>query len=157
MNLNQVAMQQQGGIWNWYVFHDPFTFGAFWTYFTCAMASCKRALCGGDTEDASSVTGFARAAMAHLDRRGVRADFLYGAGDVGLDEAREHFGHDLGALAGLAHVHVRVLPCLDHALFLAASRDAFMAHVIRHVEYQQEMATKFAGAPATIMPTSVGT
>jgi NADH-quinone oxidoreductase subunit H len=44
MNLNGVALQQKGGIWNWYVFHDPFTFGAFWTYFTCAMASCKRAV-----------------------------------------------------------------------------------------------------------------
>src|SRR5262245_23866511 len=28
MNLNAVALQQQG-IWNWYVFHDPFTFCAF--------------------------------------------------------------------------------------------------------------------------------
>ena len=38
MNLTSVALQQQG-IWNWYVFHDPFTFAAFWVYYTCAMAS----------------------------------------------------------------------------------------------------------------------
>ena len=36
MNLSAVALQQKNGIWNWYVFHDPFTFAAFWTYFTCA-------------------------------------------------------------------------------------------------------------------------
>src|SRR5207302_2837035 len=42
MNLSTVT-RQQNGIWNWYVFHDPFTFCAFWTYYTCAMASCKRA------------------------------------------------------------------------------------------------------------------
>jgi NADH-quinone oxidoreductase subunit H len=39
MNLS-VITQQQTGLWNWYIFHDPFTFAAFWTYFTCAMASC---------------------------------------------------------------------------------------------------------------------
>src|SRR5437867_4148482 len=35
MNLNEVALQQQQyGIASWLVFHDPFTFAAFWTYFT---------------------------------------------------------------------------------------------------------------------------
>jgi len=58
MNLNQVAMQQQGGIWNWYVFHDPFTFGAFWTYFTCAMASCKRAPFDLAEAESELVAGF---------------------------------------------------------------------------------------------------
>src|SRR5258708_17415181 len=43
MNLSQVGLQQEGGFWNWLVFRDPFTFAAFWTYFTCATASCKRA------------------------------------------------------------------------------------------------------------------
>src|SRR6185295_420916 len=33
MNLGEVALMQRG-LWNWYVFHDPFTFCAFWTYFT---------------------------------------------------------------------------------------------------------------------------
>src|SRR5947208_7411644 len=31
MNVSDVARQQYG-IWNWLVFHDPFTFGAFWAY-----------------------------------------------------------------------------------------------------------------------------
>jgi NADH-quinone oxidoreductase subunit H len=58
MNLNQVALLQQGGIWNWYVFHDPFTFAAFWTYFTCAMASCKRAPFDLAEAESELVAGF---------------------------------------------------------------------------------------------------
>lgn len=58
MNLNAVALQQKNGIWNWYIFHDPFTFGAFWTYFTCAMASCKRAPFDLAEAESELVAGF---------------------------------------------------------------------------------------------------
>src|SRR6516165_3229558 len=57
MNLMQVALQQRG-VWNWYVFHDPFTFGVFWTYFTCAMASCKRAPFDLAEAESELVAGF---------------------------------------------------------------------------------------------------
>ncbi len=57
MNLGQVALQQQG-IWNWLVFHDPFTFAAFWTYFTCALASCKRAPFDLAEAESELVAGF---------------------------------------------------------------------------------------------------
>jgi NADH-quinone oxidoreductase subunit H len=57
MNLNDVALQQQG-IWNWYLFHDPFTFCAFWTYYTCAMASCKRAPFDLAEAESELVAGF---------------------------------------------------------------------------------------------------
>ncbi|MFO0969768.1 MAG: NADH-quinone oxidoreductase subunit NuoH [Gemmataceae bacterium] len=57
MNLNAIALRQQG-IWNWYVFHDPFTFAAFWTYFTCAMASCKRAPFDLAEAESELVAGF---------------------------------------------------------------------------------------------------
>src|SRR5205823_1242865 len=43
MDLNRVSQNQAGLFWNWYVFNDPFTFVAFWTYFCCATAQCKRA------------------------------------------------------------------------------------------------------------------
>src|SRR5207249_7309443 len=43
MNLNTIGLQQAGFLAHWYVFHDPFTLLAFWTYFTCATASCKPA------------------------------------------------------------------------------------------------------------------
>jgi NADH-quinone oxidoreductase subunit H len=58
MNLSVVALQQKEGIWRWYVFHDPFTFAAFWTYFTCAMASCKRAPFDLAEAESELVAGF---------------------------------------------------------------------------------------------------
>jgi NADH-quinone oxidoreductase subunit H len=57
MNLSTVARQQYG-IWNWYVFRDPFTFGAFWAYFTCATASCKRAPFDLAEAESELVAGF---------------------------------------------------------------------------------------------------
>jgi NADH-quinone oxidoreductase subunit H len=57
MNLSDISRQQYG-IWNWYVFHDPFTFGAFWAYFTCATASCKRAPFDLAEAESELVAGF---------------------------------------------------------------------------------------------------
>lgn len=57
MNLGAVA-RGQTGIWNWLVFHDPFTFAAFWTYFTCALASCKRAPFDLAEAESELVAGF---------------------------------------------------------------------------------------------------
>jgi NADH-quinone oxidoreductase subunit H len=58
MNLSEAARQQSGFFWNWYVFHDPFTFAAFWTYFTCATASCKRAPFDLAEAESELVAGF---------------------------------------------------------------------------------------------------
>jgi NADH-quinone oxidoreductase subunit H len=57
MNLS-VVTRRQCGIWNWYIFHDPFTFCAFWTYYTCAMASCKRAPFDLAEAESELVAGF---------------------------------------------------------------------------------------------------
>ncbi len=45
-------------VWNWYVFNDPFTFAAFWCYFTCATASCKRAPFDLAEAESELVAGF---------------------------------------------------------------------------------------------------
>lgn len=95
-----------------------------------------RLACLRGEEDLVSVTGYARAAMRDLNERGVRTDFLYGSADVGLDEARLRFGKDLEALARLSHIAVHRHDCMDHALFLTSSRQAFSDHVVRHVEQQ---------------------
>src|SRR4051812_23726589 len=71
MNLNTVARQQAGPFWNWYVFHDPFTFAAFWTYFTCATASCKRAPFDLAEAESELVAGF------HTEYSGLRWSFFF--------------------------------------------------------------------------------
>ena len=71
MNLNTIAVQQTGVFWNWYVFHDPFTFCAFWTYFTCATASCKRAPFDLAEAESELVAGF------HTEYSGLRWSFFF--------------------------------------------------------------------------------
>ncbi len=58
MNLTTIARQQTGFFWEWYLFHDPFTFAAFWLYFTCATASCKRAPFDLAEAESELVAGF---------------------------------------------------------------------------------------------------
>src|SRR5258707_7777438 len=58
MNLSVVARAQDGFFWNWYVFHDPFTFCAFWTFFVCGTASCKRAPFDLAEAESELVAGF---------------------------------------------------------------------------------------------------
>src|SRR5437764_8889316 len=58
MNLTHVGQQQTGLFWNWYLFNDPFTFCAFWTFFTCATAGCKRAPFDLAEAESELVAGF---------------------------------------------------------------------------------------------------
>jgi NADH-quinone oxidoreductase subunit H len=71
MDLNYVSNRQTGMFWNWYVFHDPFTFAAFWTYFTCATASCKRAPFDLAEAESELVAGF------HTEYSGLRWSFFF--------------------------------------------------------------------------------
>jgi NADH-quinone oxidoreductase subunit H len=71
MDLNYVSNLQKGGIWNWYIFHDPFTFLAFWTYFTCATAQCKRAPFDLAEAESELVAGF------HTEYSGLRWSFFF--------------------------------------------------------------------------------
>ena len=57
LNLNEVALLQSGGIWNWNILH-PFNFFAFFVYFTCATASCKRAPFDLAEAESELVAGF---------------------------------------------------------------------------------------------------
>ena len=72
MNLNaDRPASRTGFFWNWYVFHDPFTFVAFWTYFTCATASCKRAPFDLAEAESELVAGF------HTEYSGLRWSFFF--------------------------------------------------------------------------------
>src|SRR5207249_1414388 len=71
MNLTAIGQQQQGGFWNWYLFHDPFTFTAFWVFFTCATPSCKRAPFDLAEAESELVAGF------HTEYSGLRWSFFF--------------------------------------------------------------------------------
>ena len=71
MNLNRVGQMQNGMIWNWFVFNDPFTFLAFWTYFCCATAQCKRAPFDLAEAESELVAGF------HTEYSGLRWSFFF--------------------------------------------------------------------------------
>jgi NADH-quinone oxidoreductase subunit H len=71
MNLNEAAKQQGGMFWNWYVFHDPFTFAAFWLYFCCGTSQCKRAPFDLAEAESELVAGF------HTEYSGIRWMFFF--------------------------------------------------------------------------------
>ena len=58
LNLNEIGAMQTGGIQNWVLFHDPFTFVTFFVYFVCATASCKRAPFDLAEAESELVAGF---------------------------------------------------------------------------------------------------
>ena len=58
LRLTEFGRQQAGGFWNWYVFHDPFTFLAFFIFFITSTASCKRAPFDLAEAESELVSGF---------------------------------------------------------------------------------------------------
>ena len=58
LNLSDIAIQQEGWIWNWYVFRGPFAFIAFFIFFTAALASLKRAPFDLPEAESELVAGF---------------------------------------------------------------------------------------------------
>jgi NADH-quinone oxidoreductase subunit H len=99
LNLNTIGRQQSGFLWNWYVFHDPFTFAAFFVFFTCATASCKRAPFDLAEAESELVAGF------HTEYSGLRWSLFFMA----------EYG-SMFAVSGIAVIlflggwHVGVLP-----------------------------------------------
>ncbi|GAB6164895.1 NADH-quinone oxidoreductase subunit NuoH [Thermostilla marina] len=58
MDLVAIGNMQSGGFWNWFVFHDPFTFVAFWIYVVCATAGVNRAPFDLAEAESELVAGF---------------------------------------------------------------------------------------------------
>jgi NADH-quinone oxidoreductase subunit H len=58
LNLSLIAKQQEGFFWSWNLFHDPFTFVAFFVFFIVATASCKRAPFDLAEAESELVAGF---------------------------------------------------------------------------------------------------
>lgn len=58
LNLSVMTNQQSGAMWNWNLFHDPFTFVAFVVFFTVCTAGCKRAPFDMAEAESELVAGF---------------------------------------------------------------------------------------------------
>jgi NADH-quinone oxidoreductase subunit H len=58
MDLVTIGNDQSGWFWNWYLFHDPFTFVTFWIYMTCAVAHTNRAPFDLPEAESELVAGF---------------------------------------------------------------------------------------------------
>ena len=71
MDLTDITHRQTGFFTEWYVFRNPFTFAAFWTYFTCATAQCKRAPFDLAEAESELVAGF------HTEYSGLRWSFFF--------------------------------------------------------------------------------
>jgi len=71
LNLNAIGVQQTGWFWNWQLFHDPFTFTAFFIFFITATASCKRAPFDLAEAESELVAGF------HTEYSGLRWSIFF--------------------------------------------------------------------------------
>lgn len=71
LNLNTIGAQQVGWFWNWNLFHDPFTFLAFFVFFICAVAGCKRAPFDLAEAESELVAGF------HTEYSGIRWSYFF--------------------------------------------------------------------------------
>lgn len=99
LNLNTIAKQQEGWFWNWYLFHDPFTFVAFFIFFIVATASCKRAPFDLAEAESELVAGFL------TEYSGMRWSYFF------LAEYASMFAVSaLAALLFLGGWHTGVLP-----------------------------------------------
>jgi NADH-quinone oxidoreductase subunit H len=71
LNLNIIGRQQMGFVWEWHVFHDPFTWLAFVIFFITATASCKRAPFDLAEAESELVAGF------HTEYSGFRWSIFF--------------------------------------------------------------------------------
>ncbi len=71
LSLSEIGKQQVGPIWNWLIFHDPFTFVAFFIFFTVATAGCKRAPFDLAEAESELVAGF------HTEYSGMRWSYFF--------------------------------------------------------------------------------
>lgn len=58
MDLTAIGQMQRGFFWNWFLFHDPFTFLVFFVFCVCAVATVNRAPFDLAEAESELVAGF---------------------------------------------------------------------------------------------------
>ena len=71
LNMNDIVINQQGGIWNWNFIHDPFLFVAFMLYFIASIAEVNRGPFDMPETESELVAGY------HVEYTGMRFAFFF--------------------------------------------------------------------------------
>ncbi len=78
LNMVELGYLQGGGLWDWYVFHNPFLMVACLIYFVASLASAKRAPFDLPESESELVAGF------HTEYSGLRWSFFFFAEYAGM-------------------------------------------------------------------------
>jgi NADH-quinone oxidoreductase subunit H len=73
LNMTALSYLQGGGVWDWFVFHNPFLFCVFLIYFIASLASTKRAPFDLPESESELVAGF------HTEYSGFRWMYFFAA------------------------------------------------------------------------------
>lgn len=112
LNMVEIGQIQAGGCWNWLIFQNPFTFFAFFVYFTVATASVKRAPFDLAEAESELVAGF------HTEYSGIRWSYFFMAEYASMFAVS---GIAVFLFLGGWYDGFQIVETIDHALGLTAS------------------------------------